>query len=197
MRSTAIISAFIVTSFSTNGQTPASDEILEKFKHIDSSLSRSNDILQSNILLNLYKQIKKGKNTAFTSEANKIYLAIENINTFIDNLKDTLTKYDSSGIQLDVAEKCIVQTAADSVLKNKLNSVYVACISLLPEEYQKLEIKKMFFASREFINAKNSESNYFIMAPTIGAITVLNSFKNNCKNIATYTLTEILSKSKK
>jgi hypothetical protein len=171
----------------------ATNNTLEEFKKVDSSLQKSNSTLIDNVYSTLYGQVqqKKDKNPQLAFKADTLYQATEEAYKFIDTLKQKLNELDPSGTQLDIGTKLLINTANSMILTNKLKAVYLSCTSSLVDKQKRAEAENIFSVAKEIKTNQNWTSKYFDETPTVAVVTILNKFKNDCSNLAVFSLTEI------
>ena len=174
----------------------ATNKTLEEFKKVDLSLQKSNSLLIDNVYTKLYEKIQaeKSKNPLLAFNADTLFQATEDAFKFIDNLKQKINELDSSGTRLDIGSKLLLNTSTSTDLTNTLKAVYVSCTSLLVDKQKKSEAENIFIVIKEIKKSKNWTSKYFDQTPTIAVITILNKFKNDCLNLAVFSLTEMKNK---
>ena len=182
----------VLTTLIASCQT-ATNNTLEEFKKIDSSLQKSNSTLIDNVYTTLYGQIqsKKDKNQKLALQADTLFQATNEAYTFIDNLKQKLNELDTAGTRLDIGTNLFINTATSIELTNKLNSVYVSCSLPLVDKQKIIQAQNFFSIEKEIKSNKNWTSLYFDKTPTVAVITILNKLKNDCSNLAVFSLTEI------
>jgi GldM N-terminal domain len=170
----------------------ATNKTLEEFKKVDSSLKKTNITIGATYST-LYKQIqaKKGNNLQLAIQADTLFRATEDAHRFIEDLIQKLNESDSSGIQLDVGTRVITNTTNSAVLTKRLNLVYASCIRVLSDKQQITQAENTFSVEQEIKTNKNWTAKYFAETPTNAVVTILTKFKNDCSNLATFSLTEI------
>lgn len=171
----------------------STNNTLEEFKRVDSSLKKGNSALVDNTYSTLYKQIqtKKNKNPQLALKADTLFQATQDACKFIENLKQKLNELDPPGTKLDIGSRLLINTENSMTLTNKLNTAYFSCTSSLVDKQEKIEADSIFSIQEEIKTNKNWTSTYFDKTPTVAVITVLNKLKNDCSNLAVFSLTEI------
>ena len=195
MKLKLLIFISVLTTLIASCQT-ATNNTLEEFKKIDSSLQKSNSTLIDNVYTTLYGQIqsKKDKNQKLALQADTLFQATNEAYAFIDNLKQNLNELDSTGTRLDIGTKLLINTTTSVELTNKLNAVYASCSLPLVDKQKIIQAQNIFSIEKEIKSNKKWTSLYFYKTPTVAVITILNKFKNDCSNLAVFSLTEIKSR---
>jgi len=172
---------------------PSTNSTLEEFKKVDSSLQKSNSLSNGNTYLTLYENIqdKKNKNPQLAFKADTLFEATEDALKFIDTLKQKLTDLDPSGAKIDIGSKLLMNNENSVRLTNKLRTVYFSCTSSMVDNEERIHADNIFSIEKEIKTNKDWTSTYFDRTPTVAVITILNKFKNDCSNLAVFSLTEI------
>jgi len=169
-----------------------SNEIMDAFKTVDSSLSKTTDYL-NNTIDALYLYIDSNRNThlMYASYADSIYTTTKNTCNYLDSLKNVLKSKDESGENVDAATNMFIKSATGDTLIQKLSAVYIYAHSALIDKSKKGELDSALVTIGEIQVDKNWKRKYFEMVPTFAAMTILSSLQNDCINAATITLRDI------
>ena len=181
----------LIATFFTGCQSQKKSN-LEEFKKIDSALLKSNTIVES---ATPYEKIQSQKNRypELAAHADSIIFVEENAFKFIDSLKEELKQQDPSGEKLDVGKTIIIDSKKSVELGNRLLSVYSSCTTRLDKLDRKMA-DALFSIAEEIKTDKNWGLKYFDKIPTIGAITMLNKFRNECSTLVMFSLKGIEDK---
>ena len=183
-----ILIAFL---FLTQCKSP-SNEIMDAFKTVDSSLKKSMEYLNNSIDV-IYLSIDSNRKTHLTYAlyADSIYFSTKHTCNYLDSLKDVLKSKDKSGENIDVATNLIIKSATGDTLIQKLLVVYKYAYSSLIDKSKKGELDSALIRIGEIRFDKNWKRTYFELTPTFAAMTILSALENDCINAATITLRDI------
>lgn len=177
--------------------TSSSDQIKNSFDTVNISLEKSTNVLGKSID-ELYSTInsKRQNNQQFTLYADTMYLITKNANDLIDSLKDVMQTKDTSGTDLMLATNLIIKTKIGENLTKALNKVYVFATSYFNDKSEKQKLDSALGSLKEIQSSNDWTRKYFESVPTVGAITILTKFKNDCTNTASVALTDIYERLK-
>jgi gliding motility-associated protein GldM len=181
-----------------------SNEILNAFKTVNSSLTNANDIIdgKNKILFESLEAKLKDPQTAekaaqWKPVAEKAKAIGDAFQTYIEELKTELKK--TSGLQmvdgqesfkeddLDGPTRLLAEGPKGEELKKKLEQAKADLLAAIPDAAEKAKFEKLFPISTEMPKLQNKElknwqNAYFHMTPTIAALTMLTKFENDVKN---------------
>ena len=186
-----LLFALVLLLFLTHCQSP-SDQIKKAFDTVDKSLEKSNSVL-NNSIDGLYSTINsvRQKNEPLALKADTIYFVTKQTSNYIDSLKEIMQLQDTLGNNLSVATKLLVFTPTGDILGKALLNVYTNAKSYPIENARQSELDSTLQSFQEIQNNKDWTKIYFEKTPTVAAMTILSKFQNDCKNVATITLTHI------
>ena len=169
-----------------------SKEIKRSFEKVNKSLENSNKTFDTSTE-KLYDEIKmhRQKNAGLVQKADSVYAAgYENFKN-IDALKESLKASDSIGIDLNAAENLLCKSPAGDSLYIKRKKMFQSSINALTDSVNTQQVTSMFADIVTAENAQAWKDAYFKSTPTVGALTVLSKFQNDCVNSMAISLKEI------
>ncbi len=181
----------IVLLFFARCKSP-SQQIVEAFKTVDKSISKSNSH-DNNSIDELYLSIDSNRKTNLGRAlfADSVYLSAKNTCRYLDSLKDFLNSKDKTGDNLDLATNIFINSPTGDTLLKKLFTVYKYSYLPLLDKSKKGSLDSALAAIGELKVDKNWKELYFRQTPTVAAMTILNKFQNDCINATRITLLDI------
>jgi hypothetical protein len=179
MASRTVIILFLPILFLFQCKSP-NDRIMEKFDSINRSLEKVDTVLKKNKYSELYYNIElnQKKDPALATRADTIYHSTEAIVGLIDRLKGDLQDTGAGAFKIkNPVAFFLVQTPSSDSLRNMMIALAALDSTLtLPEPIR--------------FN-KNWSEIYFNNTPTVGAVTILTKFENDCTKATTIALSSI------
>jgi GldM N-terminal domain len=172
-------------------QSP-SDKIVADFKKVNESLDKTNAAVGRNSL-ELYNRTIQGnkeKNPALAQTADSLFHSFNRVYDFIDSLKQQLL-VDSSGTDMTISDKLLLQSGAGNELMSKLAAVNKYCYLGLTDTGKKTELDGVLHSIQNLEKGATSLEQYFKNAPSIAAVTILSKFQNDCINATNMVLWDI------
>ena len=169
------------------------ESIESTFKKVEGTLESSSRLLDKDAGY-LLEQIKanSAKNESPAEKADSLFSASEAACQLIDSINQVQKNLDSSGEKIDITDKLLLGTSLGLQLKSKLLSVSNACYSSLTDSMQKPALDSALSWINEIETLEDWDKRHFYMTPTVAGITILNKFKNDCKNATVFCLDLIL-----
>lgn len=170
----------------------SSNQIKNAFDRVNKSLEESNEALD-NSLENIYNQVilKRYKNKFLAEKADTVYVRTIKTCSFLDSLNQVLLEKDTTGTNLDLSTKLLINTKLETALTEHLLSVYDIINSYPADSSTNATLKKTLQVFREIKSDKSWPKKYFQTTPTMAAVTILTKFKNDCSNAAAIVLKDI------
>jgi len=171
-----------------------SDDATDKFKRVDSSLRASNHaIVLKDSLIILYLAIESVKNAdaRLQASADTVYDKFKAAMQLIDSIQQALRRQDTEGENIDLPGKLLIGTSTGLALKTRLAGFYNCARANLSEINLANTADSLFLCGAPKPNNDYFIQAYFSKIPTVGAITILFKFHNDCENLCMYTLNSI------
>lgn len=182
-----ILSMFLFTKCKSPG-----DQIKDAFVKVDKSLKSANEALDIS-LENIYKQIdsKRSYNQGIASKADILYFATIHVGKLLDSLKQVMLRKDTTGTNIDLATKLLIDTKTGSDLTEGLLNVYNQVNSSSINSSSKKILDSTLHNLSDIKKDKTWIKKYFEATPTIAAVTILTKLKNDCFNAAAIVLKDV------
>ena len=177
--------------FLANCKSP-SDQVKDAFHTVDKSLEESNAKLDNSVE-KLYATIssKRQNNPQLALTADTIYFVTNGANNLIDSLKLVMEAADTSGTDITLAAKLLIQTKTGRDLGEAFNKVYYYASSYVIDIPEKQKLDSVLHSFKQIQDDVTWTSKYFENTPTIAAATILTKFKNDCTNAGIIVLSDI------
>jgi hypothetical protein len=193
MKATRSFTLLMLVVVTLTNCTSTSEEINKSFKTINDSLALSSRQALTDSLDLLYKSIDPNKagNAELAFKASQVYLPAKTSIKYIDALIEELKALDSTGEDIDVPTKLLVNTPKADTLQQQLLLLSQKAQSGLMDDAKADKLREMV---RLFIKTPTDVSwsqNYFERTPTVAAMTILSKFRHDCRSVAILVLQDL------
>ena len=191
MKNSYYLSIFLIF---LSGCHSVSNNILDSFKTVNASLTKSNEVIANQNTCDLaYFEIKqKGdKNKALERNADTLYGAYKRAIDLLEKIKETLTEQDSVGDKTNSSADLLVHTPLGDSLGKAVLEVPRDCYAALISPGKKSSLDNTLNDTKLIISHKDWIQENFSNAPTSGVITMLNYFKMELTAATAITLSDI------
>jgi len=168
------------------------NQIKGSFETVKKSLEKSSDFI-NNSIEKMYEKINtnRNKHPELAVKADSIFLAYKNVADLTDSLKNVLETNDSTGTNTVIPAKIINDKNTSDELKKSLFTVMYATESYTISKDRKMSLDSSLLNIRQIQEDNTVLKKYFTKTPTVGAVTILTMFKNECTNASEIVLGEI------
>jgi len=186
-----LLACIVLTGWIIGCKSPKR-EVVDSFEEVNKSLDKPNN-LKSWTIDELYESIKSKteRNSKYLLQADTIYYVARDAVSFMEKQKDNLKSLDSIGDKLNVAAGVLIKSHTADTLQILLEKVYRYSYEMLADTAKKKGIDSVMSSVTYLRSNKKWKRDYFYQIPTIGAITILTKFQNDCKSSAVIALSDI------
>jgi GldM N-terminal domain len=184
----------LITALAVTGCKSPSEKTVEEVKKVDSSLIESNNDLTAHSVESVYSFINRNRksNEAIALKADSLMQLYKSAYTYMEGLKENLQLPDSSLESVIVPTRLLAGTATGDTLGKKLLQLSDYTYTVLVNSQKKESLDSVFFSSISGMREnKQWTKRYFEKTPTMGALTILAKFENDCTGTAQITLEDL------
>jgi len=177
----AILLLFLFASCHMNAGK-VSDDILDSFKKVNASITEANNKLSTrSSFASYYKDIqsKSDNNKTLATKAQNLYTTIQQADSLLAAIKQTLLQKDPSGDNTGIAEQLLVHTSMGEDLKAASLNVSDFCHAAILDPTTKKPLDSILNRAAFIKYHPDWQEQYFKGTPTVAALTILAAFQSD------------------
>ena len=159
-----------------------SDDILDSFKKVNTSITEANNKLSARNALvscNMEIQSKSDNNKTLATKAQNLYTTIQQADSLLATIKQTLLQKDPSGDNTGIAEQLLVHTSMGEDLKAASLHVSDFCHAAIVNPATKKPLDSLLQRAAYIKYHPDWQEEYFKGTPTVAALTILAAFQSD------------------